>query len=205
MDRRIIRDITNFLFIQDELKPSDILFLPGHSSVEPAEAGAAAYHQGLAPLILCNGRFSIKTGQFPGPNLRADLYPPPYTTEADFFKQILMHHGVPKEAILTEGFSGYTKQNGEFARETLDALNIHPKSALIICRSLHARRCLQAYQLYFPDTLFHVRGVDCHNMPPRDSWWTTERGVSMVLGELRKCGEQFVKEMEGYGAAMGGE
>lgn len=202
MDGRVIREITEFLFLQDELAKADILFLPGHSSVEPVEAGAQVYKQGLVPLIMCNGRYSVKFGQFRGPNLRGDLYPPPYTTEAEFFKQILMHHGVPEAAILTEGFSGYTKQNGEFARETLDTLGIYPKTALILCRSLHARRCLQAYQLCFPDTLFRVCGVDCENMPPRDNWWKTERGTSMVMGELRKCGEQFVKEMAGFGERL---
>ncbi len=202
MNTRIIREITDFLFIQDELKPSDILFLPGNNSVELPEAGAKAYHAGLAPLIMCNGRFSVKTGRFTKPNQREEIYPPPYTTEAEFFKQVLTYHGVPEEAIITESFSGYTKQNGEFAREILHSLGIYPKTALIICRSVHARRCLQAYQFHFPDTTFFVRGVDCHNMPFQDSWWTTEAGVSAVMSELRKCGEQFEKEMVGYGGKV---
>ncbi len=64
MDKRIIKDITKFIFVSDEPKNVDIIFLPGGSYPEVPEKAASLYKEGYAKRILPSGGVSVKTGQF---------------------------------------------------------------------------------------------------------------------------------------------
>ena len=45
-----IDDITRFIFLEDDPKPADILFIPGNGHAEPSEWAAKLYLDGYAPL-----------------------------------------------------------------------------------------------------------------------------------------------------------
>jgi len=68
---------------------------------------------------------------------------------------------------------------------------------MICCKSFHARRCLMLYQLAFPEAEIYVVPVDCYGIT-RDNWYTQEYGIDRVLGELARCGNQFVEDMKEY-------
>lgn len=63
---RIIDDITRFVFVEDELEKSDIIFIPGGSHPELGEFAAELYKKGYADTIMPSGGVSIKTGKFGG-------------------------------------------------------------------------------------------------------------------------------------------
>ena len=44
---------------------------------------------------------------------------------------------------------------------------------------------------------FIVRPVHCYNIT-KDNWYTTEEGIDRVLGELARCGNQFVEDLKQY-------
>ena len=71
------------------------------------------------------------------------------------------------------------------------------KTAMIACKAFHARRCLMLYQLAFPDTELIVCPVHCYNIT-KNNWYTTEQGINRVLGELSRCGNQFVPDIKAY-------
>lgn len=192
---REIADITDFIFLNDPLSPADVIFIPGNWSVELPEEAARLYREGLAPLVVPSGKYSVKTGFFPGPRAKENLYPPPYTTEAAFFKAVMVKNGVPDKAIVPEERATYTYQNALFSREILNERGIRPQKAIIVCRSPHARRCLMAYRLCFPDTFFMVHGVDCEYLPHRATWHENEEDMRHVLDELQKCGGQLMELM----------
>lgn len=60
MNNRIINDITNFIFVEDEPKKADAIFLPGGSHPEQPEYAAELYKQGFAPIIVTSGGVSVK-------------------------------------------------------------------------------------------------------------------------------------------------
>ena len=68
-------------------------------------------------------------------------------------------------------------------------------SFLIVCKAFHARRCLMLYQMAFPSVDFKVCPVHCYNIM-EENWHTTEQGVESVLGELARCGNQFVGDIK---------
>ena len=53
------------------------------------------------------------------------------------------------------------------------------------------------YQLAFPETQIRVCPVVCYNIT-KDNWHQTAEGIDRVLGELARCGNQFVGYIRGY-------
>lgn len=63
---KIIDDISDFIFLKDEIQKSDIIFIPGGSHPELGEYAAKLWSQCFAPIIMPAGGVSIKTGKFNG-------------------------------------------------------------------------------------------------------------------------------------------
>ncbi len=56
--------ITDFIFVEDEPRRSDIIFVPGGNYPDTAEHAAKLYHAGYAPYIMPSGKYSILNGRF---------------------------------------------------------------------------------------------------------------------------------------------
>lgn len=197
MDNRIIEDITNYIFVSDEIVKSDIIFLPGSSSPEIPEKAAKLYENGYAPLVLPSGGVSVKSGKFGEVKVRQELYSKDYKTECEFYTDVLKINGVPQSSIIGEDKSGYTRENAFYSRQIVDKYNINTGNAIICCKSFHARRCLMLYQLAFPNVELYICPVDCYGIT-KDNWYMHEYGIDRVLGELARCGNQFVGDIKEY-------
>jgi len=197
MNDRIINDISNFIFISDEPEPVDAIFLPGGSHPAQPEYAAEIYKNGFAKRLIPSGGVSVKRGSFQGVREKADIYNGDYKTECEFFTDVLKKCGVPEDAVIGEDKSGSTHENASFTRRVLDEAGVKINSAIIVCKAFHARRCFIAYQTAFPDTRILVCPVHCFNIT-KDNWYTTEEGIDRVLGELSRCGNQFIDEIKDY-------
>ena len=197
MTNRIITDISNFIFISDTPIKSDAMFLPGGSHPEQPEYAAELYKQGLAKWILPSGGVSVKRDKWPGVRSKADVYNGDYKTDCDFFTDVLMKNGVPAQAIIGEDESGHTRDNAFLSRKAVDEKGIEIKTAIIVCKAFHARRCLMLYQMAFPDVTFKVCPVSCCNIT-KDNWYKTDEGRDRVMGELARCGNQFTGDFREY-------
>ena len=197
MNERLIEDISEFIFVSDEPIKSDIIFLPGGSHPSVPECGAKLYREGFAPLLMPSGGVSVKFGRWQGVKEKADIYNGDYHTDCEFFTDVLIKNGVPKTAVIEENKSGHTRDNAFFSRKTADKRGIDIKSGIIVCKSFHARRCLMLYQLAFPEARLVVFPVDVFGIT-RDDWYTSQLGTERVLGELARCGNQFVGDIKEY-------
>lgn len=186
----IIADIGRFIFVEDEPAASDIVIIVGSSEPDAAELAARLWREGYAPRVFAGGGVSVKTGRFPGPRARADVYAGDYRTEYEFYRDVLIKNGVPAEAIVGEDRSGYTRQNAECARARLDELGLSPRRALLVCKAFHARRALMFFGAAFPATELRVITYPGHDVT-RDNWFMSEYGIKRVLGELGRLGTQF--------------
>ncbi|MCM1055516.1 MAG: YdcF family protein [Bacteroides sp.] len=194
---RIVDDITDFIFVSDDLVKSDIIFLPGGSHPAVPEYGARLYKCGYAPLLMPSGGLSVKFDRWQGVKEKADIYSGDYHTDCEFFTDVLLKNGVPKSAIIEENKSGHTRDNAFLSRKTADEAGLNIKSGIIVCKSFHARRCLMLYQLAFPDAKLAVCPIDVFNIT-KDNWFTFEQGTDRVLGELARCGGQFAEDIKEY-------
>ena len=190
------KQITDFIFLNGNVAESDAIFCTGTSFASIPEYAASLYHKGVAPLIFVGGKYSITKGCFAGVADRADLYNQSFSTEAEFYAHVLTRNGVPENAILAEHESTYTKENAVFARRLAEENGIAIKRALLLCHSFHARRAYMYYTLSFPESEIIPVGVPFPGVTPAD-WHKSEMGISRVMGELSRIGEQFsLNELE---------
>lgn len=191
---KIIDDITDFIFLEDEMQKSDIIFIPGGSTPELGEYASELWKQGFAPLIMPSGGVSIKTGKFSGVKSKKELYNKDYKTDCEFLADVLMINGVSENSIIWEDRSGYTKENAIFSRRIADKNNLYIRKAILCCKSFHARRSLMCYQLAFPNTKFYIHPIPYYQDGIRiskENWYKTEVGIKRVLGELQRFGNKF--------------
>jgi len=195
MTERIVKDITDFIFIYDEPQPSDVMLLPGSSDPTVPEKAAELYKEGFAPILIPSGGVSVKANKFGGVKVKADIYSGDYQTDCAFYKDVLIKNGIPESAIMEEDKSSYTKENALLSRKVADEHGLTVHRAIIVCKSFHARRCLMCYQFAFPEVNIKVCPVDVYGIT-RDNWHLQNYGIERVMGELARCGNLLVDEMK---------
>ena len=189
---KFLRDITEFIFLEDLPEKADLIIVPGNTWPQPARRAAALYHEGMAPYIVVSGRYSKGQQTFAGAACEGDRYKGAYMTEADFLTDVLIREGVPETAVLQERKAEFTLENARYIRRLLEEKKMTVKKALIWCQAFHARRCRMYFEYVFQDT--DVEFLMCPAVTQgisRCSWMESQKGLDTVLGELRRCGEQF--------------
>lgn len=186
----ILEDIGRFVFISHPPEKADIIFIPGGSSPELMEKAAELWRQGYAPVMIPSGKYSVKRGYFAGSRTKMETYPGPYSTESAFMADVARRCGVPADAIWEEPEATYTMQNAVFSRRIADEKGLAVRTALVCCKSFHARRVQMYYALAFPEARLLVIPVDVNGIS-RQNWYTSDAGIGAVMGELRRIGEQF--------------
>lgn len=194
---KIISDISDYIFVSDAPEKVDAIFLPGGSHPELPEYAAELYHKGYAKWLIPSGGVSVKRNKWPGVRSKAELYNGDYRSDYEFFIDVFVKNGVPTEVIIGEDKSGHTRDNAFLSRKVVDESGVEIKTALIVCKAFHARRCLMLYQMAFPDVEIKVCPVHCFNIT-KENWYMTEQGIDRVLGELARCGNQFVGDVKSY-------
>lgn len=189
---KFLRDITEFIFLEDLPEKADLIIVPGNTWPQPERRAAALYHEGMAPYIVVSGRYSKGQQTFAGAACEGDRYKGAYMTEADFLTDVLIREGVPETAVLQERKAEFTLENARYIRKLLEEKKMTVKKALICCQAFHARRCRMYFEYVFQDT--DVEFLMCPAVTQgisRCSWMESQKGLDTVLGELRRCGEQF--------------
>lgn len=189
---KFLRDITEFIFLEDLPEKAVLIIVPGNTWPQPARRAAALYHEGMAPYIVVSGRYSKGQQTFAGAACEGDRYKGAYMTEADFLTDVLIREGVPETAVLQERKAEFTLENARYIRRLLEEKKMTVKKALICCQAFHARRCRMYFEYVFQDT--DVEFLMCPAVTQgisRCSWMESQKGLDTVLGELRRCGEQF--------------
>lgn len=188
--RNNIEDITKFIFIKDEPQDADIIFIPGSSNWVLAETAARLYKEGKAGKIMPSGMYFYQFGRFMNERVTDERYKGIYGTEAEFLGSVLIKNGVPEKDVIREERATNTYENAIYSKELLRDMELDIKSAIICPQAFHARRALMTYSHLFPNTEFYVVPSNTQNITA-DNWFKTERGIRVVLGELKKCGEYF--------------
>ena len=183
--------ITDFIFLEDNPEKADVIFVPGGNYPDSARKAARLYAQGYAPLVLPSGRYPKPVGAFRDPEGKNRK------TEWEYLRDILIHEGVPEQAILKEDQATFTWENAIYSRRLLESMQLHVKKAIIACQAYHARRCRMYYQEQFPDVELLVCPI-VTKVITRDSWYLDADKIDVVLGEVERCGNQFHEIMRAH-------
>ncbi len=168
--------ITEFIFVETSIAPSDDILIPGASQPQLMEKAALLYQQGLAPYILPSGGVN--------PNLES--------TEWEFLRNVGITNGVPEGAILKEDKARNTFENASFSLAVLHRNVIHPKKVIMVCKAYHSRRALLPYQTAFPKaTEFFVSPIIDRSEITKENWFLTEDKIKRIMTEVEKIGKYF--------------
>ncbi len=192
MNQRVIRDITDFIFLKDAPQKSDIIFIPGTSQSAVSETAARLYCAGYAGYVLPSGMYSGKRGKFASEKIDKARYAGEYATDWAYCRHILLANGVPESAILREDRSTHTGENAEFSARVLKEAGIKVERAILCCQAFHARRAFMTYAKYFPDTEILVVPTETQGIT-REDWYLQEKSYRRVMSEVYKCGEYFLE------------
>jgi len=177
--------ISEFIFVEDTIEPSDIILIPGGSHPQLMEKAAELYHKGLAPLILPSGGYNPKI--------------PQYASEWEFLKSIGIALGILEDAILKEDQASNTFENAQFSLRVIQENGLKIKKAILVCKSFHSRRALMTYQAVFPrDVRFLVAPVVDKSGISKHNWFQDERSIHVVMNEVVKIGRYFEKEIKDW-------
>lgn len=186
---KFLQEMTDFIFLEDEPKEADVIFIPGSGEGLLARKAADLYHQGLAPLLVPSGKYGKAAGKCVAEG---------FETECDYFTKILLEEGVPAGAILQEREATYTYQNAIFSKRLLEEREVSVKRALLCCQAYHARRSKWYYQILFPEIEILVCPVVTKDIT-KDNWFLSREKADRVLGEMERIGSQFQDIVLEYG------
>lgn len=199
MNQRIIKDITDFIFVSDTPVKSDVIFIPGSSKWEITELAAQLFNDGYADFVLPSGKFSSTLGHFAIEKVNNPKYMGEFESDCEYCKNILEINGVTSNSIIMEDKSTNTLENAQFSAQVLTKLGIEVKNAIICCQAFHARRALLSYASCFPETIFYIiptktQGISASN------WFLDSRKFKKVFGEVEKCGKYFSQFIDSFGS-----
>lgn len=167
-----IREISEYLFCEDELAPADLLILFGGKRLERADRAAELYKAGMARRILITGGDKREIG----------------VCEAERLKEHCVTLGVPAEAILVECESVNTMENVRLSvalvEETFGWKNLN--NVILVSAPYHLRRIKQAVAHYIPRSVKLTCYPDTRTDVTRENWWHTPEGQNLVYRELEK-------------------
>jgi len=188
VNKRSLKEIGQFIFVQDGLEKADIIIIPG--SPEPALAVAAArlWKSRYAPFIMVTGKYSYKHASFAEEAKEIEELEIP-DTEAEYLAGVLKREGVDESRIIVENNSTNTFENARYCAAMLKGNDL--KKIIVCCQAYHARRALMTFQSEFPAVDIIISPVNTKNIL-YNNWYETEKGYNTVLSELEKCGKYFM-------------
>ena len=187
-----IRAVEDFIFVRDEPRPADIILIPGSTRSAHVLLAARLFREGYAPLVLPSGLHAKGKGSFDVPG---------FDSEWAWMRALLLGEGVPDSAILREDRATYTWENAQFSRNVMRSAGLDVRTALICCRAPHARRALMYYEAACPEVRFLVCPAPEPGCGPGE-WYRTAEGRAMVLGEVRRLGDQISEVFADAAEAM---
>ena len=117
---------------------------------------------------------------------------------------ILVHHGVVKEGILKEDESMNTFENAFKCRQVTDKLGIKVEKAIVCTQAFHARRCLMYFQWAYPEAKIMICPIETQQIN-KENWFKNSMGIKRVMGELMRCGMQFIDAIPDYYRQISGD
>jgi hypothetical protein len=170
-----IEDIGRTVFVPNEPKPSEVLFIFGSSNGQ-WELVASLFERHFAPVVIVTGSAGedfYATGQPQAHRIRAAL----------------IELGVPQQAIIEEDRSNNTLENVQYGKEVLRRHKLSPASILFVCKSHHSGRAWRTLALSFPSVALSCATYDAtyeNVLVQQQSWWGHAVSRARVYGEYKR-------------------
>lgn len=167
-----LREISEYLFCEDEPASGDLILLFGGKRMERVERAAELFHACMAPRVFITGGDKRDIG----------------LCEAEHLRDRMVKLGVPADVIAVECESVNTMENVRFSVDQIEReigwANI--RNVILVTSPHHMRRVKQAIAHYIPREVVITCCPDRRTDVTRDNWWHTQDGQNLVYRELEK-------------------
>ncbi len=164
---RLFRTLWDHLVTRTPDPRGDVLFCFGSRHAGVPRRAAELHHAGAAPWILVTGGGPSPTG----------------TSEAGWFAEALVAHGVAPERIVADHQARHTGENVRFGMDRLADAGLAPQRAVLVSWPLSARRCLATFTRHHPEVRVDSAPA---GPPPGLCWPARSRAVRAALGEYER-------------------
>lgn len=124
--------------LHHRLEKSDCMLVLGSNDPRVAEWSADLFREGWAPLMVISGHEGVLTRGLYG------------KSEADYFADIAVQRGVPRERILIENRASNTGENILFSRALLQEKGLDPQRLILVQKPYMERRTFATFQKLWP-------------------------------------------------------
>jgi hypothetical protein len=124
----------------DDIPESDLIFIFGHVDPKVAEHASELFHAGKAGKILISGGIGSLKRQ-----------PGGFPTEADYYEDILINNGVPKENIFKESTATNALENVTHGMERIESLDLKSDNMILVSMPVLSKRAVLTFKKHFPD------------------------------------------------------
>lgn len=170
--------ISEFIFVESDIKKSHVILIPGASQFQLMERAAELYNSGFAKYVLPSGGRNFKLLN--------------NKSEWDYLKTIGINLGIPEKSILKEDKAQNTFENAKFSWTVLQSLDIPIKNVILVCKAYHARIALLTYKSVFPSNIhFYISPIIDRRGISKDNWFLNEDSTRIVMNEVVKIGSYF--------------
>ncbi|MFS0838629.1 YdcF family protein [Paenibacillus sp. 1P03SA] len=178
-----INQLTNIVFLGNEIAPCDAIFVFGGTHPGHWESTIDAYKKGLGKKIIVTGGVS-PTG------IKHKDWEDKTVPEAHVIVKKLLDAGIPSNIIVYEDRSRNTLENVLFSKEVFDFNTI--ESILMVCKAHGAGRQYRTLAKHLPQEIkYFSYGFESSfdgQTINRENWMHSSKGRSRVYGEyLRIC------------------
>jgi vancomycin permeability regulator SanA len=171
-----IRGITDLVFIEQNIQPSDVAIVLGNDWVKTMDTLLPYYKKGVVKKVIITG-------------YSHQLYKEP---EALRFEKRALEIGFRLGDLFLETKAKNTKENFLFSKIILEKEfkldNV--KKVLLVCQTFHTRRAFMTANKFLSDNMdyYFLPVLDDRNVT-KDNWWTNKISKDLVLGELWRIGQ----------------
>lgn len=139
---RIVLDFLTAPTSINNLPVCDAVFLFGSSKTDQIpKSGASLYRKGLARKIICSGKYAHRFSS--GPH--------GFSTEAEWYADVLIKESIPQQAIILETRSTNTLENVLFGMGACHKQGFYPKSLILCPIPPLCCRSLATFRKQFPE------------------------------------------------------
>lgn len=180
--RRDARIIWDYMHLNHELIPADILFVLGSRDDRVASYAAELYARNFAPLILVSGGKSLKNDNAREWN---------ESSEAEHFAVIMEKAGIPPSVIFEERRATNTGENIRLSNELLKKKNLSIKSMIVVHKPYMERRTFATLMKQWPEknTKIYITSPPISFEAYFNDEQPFDRIVSIMLGDLERIKE----------------
>lgn len=166
--------IWNYHLLRHPLEKSDCILVLGSNDPRVAQRGAELFLAGWAPLLVCSGNVGALT---------AGLYGKP---EAEYFADVAISMGVPRDRILIENKSLNTGENIQNTRELLEKAGLNPQSFIVVQKPYMERRAYATFKKFWPEKKIIVTSPQLSYSAYPFPELPRERVINIIVGDLQR-------------------